>query len=503
MTTRLQTRTRRVLLAAAVPVLLAACSTATPVDKQGAPTTAVTELTLGAADPQDVPVAFFVDAVDRLSGHRVKVRVDTKTYESENPGGEAKLAGAVRSGTVQLGYVPSRDLAADGVVAFQALQSPFLIDTTPTAVTFAGRPLAGEVLASLDERGVHGLALIPFESRRLLSKRPVTSLGDLEGVQVRISDSDQTAKLVSAWGAVPVQGYVAAKTSKELKSGTLDAVESSPSYIGPNAYFSSAPYLTSFGMFPKFQVIVANARAWSALSDADRTIVSTAASQTFAQAVTATPREEAKALSQLCSRGVVVVQPSAQALDVLRAAAVKASPDGAAARGWLTKLRADLAAAQPSKPAAAPSGCPVATTAAQAMTLHAAAGAASTPSATPTTAFPTGTFVTLVTKEQWKAGAADSADFQTDITFTTKLNADGTYLETQQPDFPDQGPMRGTYKIDGDQVTFLGRQDSDPTTEYVETVKWSYFKGELHFVVVDVADSAGRVIYGQPWRKIG
>jgi TRAP-type C4-dicarboxylate transport system substrate-binding protein len=147
---------------------------------------------------------------------------------------------------------------------------------------------------------MHGLALIPLESRRLVSRQPILSLSDLKGSRIRINDSAQSAKLVSAWSAIPVQGYLAAKTKQELAAGRLDAVESSPAYIVPNAYFSSAPYLTSFGLFPKFEALVANQQAWARLSDADQAALESAAAQTVTHAVTQTPQQEAKALSQLC-----------------------------------------------------------------------------------------------------------------------------------------------------------------------------------------------------------
>jgi TRAP-type C4-dicarboxylate transport system substrate-binding protein len=237
MTHRSRTRARRLLpVALCLSVCLSACGAATPVDKQGAPSAAVTQLTLGTADPQDAQLAFFVDAVDKASEHRLRVRVDATTYYSETPGGEAKLARDLRSGTVALGYVASRDLATDGAPAFQALHAPFLLGATSDAVALAGSPVAKDVLASLDDRGVHGLALIPMESRRLLSRRPVLALGDLRGTRIRVSDSAQSAKLLSAFSAIPVQGYLAVKTKEELAAGRLDAVESSPLYVVPNGY---------------------------------------------------------------------------------------------------------------------------------------------------------------------------------------------------------------------------------------------------------------------------
>jgi hypothetical protein len=176
----------------------------------------------------------------------------------------------------------------------------------------------------------------------------------------------------------------------------------------------------------------------------------------------------------------VVVQPPAAALTAMAAAAGPGSPQPMAGP--------------------VPSSCPVATTAARALSLHAkfeqTLGAAN-----PTDqAFPTGTFQVTVTPAQFAAGGTTGPDWERDITFTFTIGADGTVNGTQKPDFPDQGPASGTWTAKGDQVTFRFGQGGD---EYIETNSWSYFKGVLHFRTVSVQDAASRSIYGQPWHKVG
>jgi hypothetical protein len=254
--------------------------------------------------------------------------------------------------------------------------------------------------------------------------------------------------------------------------------------------------------------LAVNGQAWTKLSDDERTALTTAATRTVTHAVTDTPQQEAKALSQLCTRGVVVVQPADQALSELRTAAGQAEPDGAQATAWSTRLRDALAAAARPANSAAPAACPVATSAAQAEKLH---GNTTSPSATPSTksspaatasAFPTGTYVTKVTKEQWAAGNAGGSNAPFDVTFTSVMRPDGTFYQTQVPNPPDQGPFEGTYTVKGDRVVFDVHPVYNPAERFVETVTWSYFKGELHFVSVDVADTGSQVIYAQPWRKV-
>jgi hypothetical protein len=102
----------------------------------------------------------------------------------------------------------------------------------------------------------------------------------------------------------------------------------------------------------------------------------------------------------------------------------------------------------------------------------------------------------------WRAGGQYGRDWNKDITFTEVFHADGTWRETQVPDYPDQGPVYGRYVVKGDQVTFSVNAATSNGTSY-ETVRWSYFDGQLTFAIVDVADTASRVIYtAHPWRKV-
>ncbi len=161
----------------------------------------MTVLHVGTADPSDRELAYFVEAVTRTSANRLRVEVDPTTYFSETPGGEAKLVDDLLAGRVAFGYIPSRDWADAGDPGFQAVHAPLLISTTAAATALAASPNAGDLLSGLDSRGAVGLELVPGEARRLIARSPITAVGDLAGVRVRINDSTQAAQLMSAWGA--------------------------------------------------------------------------------------------------------------------------------------------------------------------------------------------------------------------------------------------------------------------------------------------------------------
>lgn len=495
-----RSRAAFVVLSVAALALMAGCASAA-VDKQGAP--AVTVLRVGTADPADGELAYFVEAVARNSERRLRVEIDAETYFSETPGGEAKLVGDLQAGMLDLAFIPSRDWAAAGDTGFQAVQAPFLIGTTAATVALVGNPLVGDLLGGLDAAGVVGLALVPGQARRLIARAPVTNAADLAGKKVRINDNVQAAQLMAALGATGVQGVPALQTRTDLATGAIDAVETAPTYAASNQYHRSAPYVSSFGMFPKLQVLAAAQQVWDELADADQFALQAAAADTVSHASMNVPAQEETELSQLCAQGAVIIQPEDAALDDLIARAAPAQPTDPSTRQMMARISAAVGGTGVSALSGPlPAPCRVASTVDQARALHEEAGRAATSGQVTNQAFPTGTFEVTVTAEQWAAAGIIGSDWKQDTTFIWTLTPEGGVKVTQQPDFPDQGPATGTWVADGDHITFTLHQGV-PDTLFVETVRWSYFEGVLHFVVVSVLDEPGRVIYATPWRKVG
>jgi hypothetical protein len=118
---------------------------------------------------------------------------------------------------------------------------------------------------------------------------------------------------------------------------------------------------------------------------------------------------------------------------------------------------------------------------------------------------PNGVYKVTVSAQEWLKGNVQNPEFRTAITYVTTIK-NGTWFQTQTPNYPDQGPFRGTYTVHGGEVTFVMTSagvHGENTITAPEIVKWSYFDGKLSFKNVVVADTSSRVIYAaHPWIKI-
>ncbi len=494
-------RTHATALVAVVAAALAgltACGT-TPISKAGSTSLHTQAIVLQMPDGTDPDGTFLAQDITKRSHGALKVTIDASTYNSASPANETRLTADIRAGKVGWAYQPARDWATAGVPGFQALMAPFAITTVAAGQRVAASPVAATVLGQLSGYGAVGLGLIAGEPRQVLSRQPLFTRAQYAGQAIRIVDNPESAAMVTALGARPVQGLTAIKAASQLQEGALAGIESSPFYVGENSYQTEAPYLTSYAIFAKFQTLVASKQAWAGLNPAEQAAVRQAVADTRGHSAQLASRETLE-LTQLCPQGVVLDRPTEAQLGALVQATAKASPASAAAVAIARQIRTLPGTGPQLNATAQPASCRVAGDAVTAAAIHKVL----TPAAAAHQGggkIPPGTYVTTDTVADFQAGGVVGDDWNKDINWTIVMRPDGTVRETQVPDYPDQGPATGHYVVKGDEVTFYLSQ----TTNWsgVETVRWSYFDGQLTFAIVSVADSGSRVIYlAHPWRKI-
>jgi hypothetical protein len=318
---------------------------------------------------------------------------------------------------------------------------------------------------------------------------------------VRIVDNPQTAADVEALGAQAVQGLFSREVATELRDEQLDAAETAPSGVLVNGYQNYLRHLSGYGLFPKFQSIVVSRRSWDRLSGEQRKALDAAAQETVGAAPATLATQEQSNLRQLCSAGVRITVPTRPQLSALAAAVQPVIDDlttDKAEAGVLAQLDAIPGSGPQPLAAPLPGGC-----SRSAGTSFVHRGPAK---------IPDGTYEARVSLDEFQSVGADAPPFdRSDVTFWTTIR-NGRFINTQKPTAPDQCATKptkahpacvGTVEIDGDTVTFTWEPPTPPPVPAPETVKWSYFDGELHFRPVDVADPVSRLIYSHPWRKIG
>jgi TRAP-type transport system periplasmic protein len=237
-----------------------------------------TELTLAyattAQHPYGQAVAAFIDKVQKDSGGTITI-----TPQPSYPASEIQLIADVRSGAVPMATISTAVWDTADINAFQALQAPFLINN----YTLEREVLTGEIgkaMATQATEQAGDLVVLTIHEgglRKPLTKRPVTSPADFEGLKIRSVQSEVLAAGLQALGAEPTPVPLP-EVFQALQNGTVDGMEANLGLIAGEKFYEVAKNVTgnvNFWPFPTALVI--NKAVWDGLSEEQRTQLQAAA----------------------------------------------------------------------------------------------------------------------------------------------------------------------------------------------------------------------------------
>src|SRR5687767_1025045 len=155
-------------LAVAVAILAGGCSSGGPSrDKAGGPGEPVVLRMAGATDdPRLHPsVDYFVHRVEEVSGGELRIELVNK-WGDFAPDAEQQIVRDVADGEFDLGSVGTGVFDTMGILSFQALTAPMLIDSYALQNAVIQSGITDEMMRSLDGVGVMGLGVLPDGLRK-------------------------------------------------------------------------------------------------------------------------------------------------------------------------------------------------------------------------------------------------------------------------------------------------------------------------------------------------
>jgi TRAP-type C4-dicarboxylate transport system substrate-binding protein len=487
-------RRRAPIISAAVALTLlsaAGCGTSGGPDKAGGEAAPIT-LHLATQDRAGFPaaklIAHFAEQVRRRSGGSIRIAV-TYNAAGTGPRWDQKVAELARSGRMDLALVPSRAWDVLGVRSMQALQTPFLLQSSEQVDRVVSDPqIASTMLAGLRPLGLAGLALIPESLRHPFAYHgDLRSLRDFAGATIRAPRSDETWALLRALGARPVDLdgdlFYAAVASRAVKGAESDLDQADGSLIAVTTATSNVTF------FPRVDALVAGTRVLSSLSTRNREVLRNAAADTVAWAPHGNPTENAAARA-FCRGGGRVVAASTAEVRALVAATqtvIAAMERNAGTRALIARIR---------EVAGPPSAAP-------APTCEPPEGSASP--RVSARGHPTpidGTYRNTITVHDYTAAGVDEGSaFQNSGIHTITLH-DGRLHDELRSGLTGGKPCDGSYSVHGHQYTFAWGKTAPCTGDF--TAHWSLLGTKLRFTSISAPDAIDRTLWGaKPFRKIG
>ena len=190
--------------------------------------------------PKDYPTTQAALAFADLVAQRTDGRVKVLVYSGGELGAEQSVIQQMQFGGIDFSRVSLSQLA-EYEPALSVLQLPYLYTDADQMWRVLDGTIGDEFLSTLESLELTGLSWFDAGVRSIYTRQKVTGLADLQGLTIRVQESDMMSEMVSDMGAVPVQ-VVYSQVYAALHNGRIDGAENNwPSYEAMGHY-EVAPY---------------------------------------------------------------------------------------------------------------------------------------------------------------------------------------------------------------------------------------------------------------------
>lgn len=222
--------------AAVLTLPIAGCGHQPVQDEPGA------ELILRYAEnqPEDYPTTQAALAFADLVAQRTDGRVKVLVYSGGELGAEQSVIQQMQFGGIDFSRVSLSQLA-EYEPALSVLQLPYLYTDADQMWRVLDGTIGDEFLSTLESLELTGLSWFDAGVRSIYTRQKVTGLADLQGLTIRVQESDMMSEMITDLGAKPVK-VVYSKVYAALHNGEIDGAENNwPSYEAMGHY-EVAPY---------------------------------------------------------------------------------------------------------------------------------------------------------------------------------------------------------------------------------------------------------------------
>lgn len=235
---------------------------------------------LFAADthPEEYPTVQALYAIDRILDERTDGEMRVRVYAGGQLGAEKDTLEITIFGGLDLNRVnlaPLNSIVPETLV----LALPFLFRSISHLRQTLDGTIGRQVLDALAPHGLRGVCYYDSGARSVYNtKRPIYVPDDLEGLKIRVQNSDIYVAMIQALGANPTP-IPYGEVYQALVQGVVDGAENNwPSYESSRHFEVARHYsLTRHVMAP--EVLAASLRSWEKLTTEERTHLQAAADE--------------------------------------------------------------------------------------------------------------------------------------------------------------------------------------------------------------------------------
>lgn len=217
-----------------------------------------------------------VDAMGETLSELSDGRLSVTAFPSGQLGSEGTMLQQLQTGALDMAWLTTAEVTTR-VPDMAALHAPFLVDNIADAAKVLRSDEAREILDALPKAtGTVGLCYAMTGMRQLLTKTPVETAEELDGMRFRITPAPPIRSFFEMFGAAPAPMPLT-QVYDALANGQIDAIDMDHESIINFGYHDHASHMMETNHHLFGMVALISGRVWVTLSDEDKAIVQQAA----------------------------------------------------------------------------------------------------------------------------------------------------------------------------------------------------------------------------------
>ena len=217
----------------------------------------------------------FIPRVEELTDGKVTVDF----YPDGVLGGNAQMAEQTQQGQLNMMYISdvSASLSPDKM---NIISLPFLFSSEEHFDEVVDGEIGQKIMSDLPSVGLHPFFFLENGFREMTNnKKPINSLADVNGLKMRVTDSEVMINLFQNLGANTVVMQFSELYSA-LSTGTVDGQENAYSMIVSSKFYEVQKYVAETNHVMGYFIIVANEDWFSSLPEEYQEAITQAAKET-------------------------------------------------------------------------------------------------------------------------------------------------------------------------------------------------------------------------------
>jgi len=243
----------------------------------------------------------------QLAEEATKGRVKVEVYPNSQLYKDKEELEALQLGAVQMLAPSLSKFGPLGARQFEIFDLPYIFQTEAQFVQVTSGKIGQELFASLEPKGIKGLAFWSGGFHVFSANRPLRKPEDLKGLKMRIPSSKVLEASLRTMGALP-QVMPFSEVYQAMQSGVVDGTENILSSYTTQKYYEVQKHVTLTNHTHTGYALIVNKKFWDGLPPDIQAALTTAVKQATEYEAQLVTQENADALAELRASGKTQVQ---------------------------------------------------------------------------------------------------------------------------------------------------------------------------------------------------